>query len=93
MGLDDICLRVEMKIPDSFEQHGPGHHLTGMFHEIFEKPELTRLEHDLSTVAGQLVGQPIELEVADAIRAVIPESMPLFVRYVQELPALSSLSL
>src|SRR3954452_7349256 len=41
--VDDVGLGVEVIVPDVFEQHGTGHHLAGVLHQIFEQAELARL--------------------------------------------------
>src|SRR5277367_3143343 len=45
--VDHVGLRIEMIIPDVFEQHGAGDHLAGVLHQIFEQPEFAWLQHDL----------------------------------------------
>src|SRR6185312_4049395 len=47
MHVDDVGLRVEVIVPDVFQQHGAGDDLAGVLHEIFEQPVLARLQHDL----------------------------------------------
>src|SRR5262249_1554858 len=42
----DVCLRIEMKVPHRFQQHGPGNDLAGMAHQILEKTKLAGLEID-----------------------------------------------
>src|SRR5882672_6225849 len=34
--IDDIGLRIEVVVPDIFQEHRARHHLAGMLHEIFE---------------------------------------------------------
>src|SRR4051812_3265873 len=55
MHVDHVGLRVEVIVPDVLQQHGAGHDLTGMFHQIFEQPELTRLKYDLLLAAADLM--------------------------------------
>jgi len=42
MGLDDIRLRIEMKIPDVFEQHCARHDAALVAHQIFQELEFAR---------------------------------------------------
>src|SRR3569623_326838 len=35
--VDHVGLRVEMVVPDVLEQHGAGHDLAGVLHQIFEQ--------------------------------------------------------
>ena len=44
--VDDVGLRIEMIVPDVFEQHGAGHHLAGVAHQIFEQAEFARLQRN-----------------------------------------------
>jgi DNA-binding response OmpR family regulator len=37
MHVDHVRLRIEMIVPDIFEQHGSRHHLPRVFHQIFEQ--------------------------------------------------------
>ena len=46
MDVDDIGLRVEVIVPDILEQHGAGHDMAGIAHEIFEQLEFARLQQD-----------------------------------------------
>src|SRR5260370_37000312 len=46
MDIDDVGLRIEMKIPDAFEQHCPGLDLAGVAHQKFEQPGLPRFQVD-----------------------------------------------
>src|SRR3954447_24951107 len=38
--VNDVGLRIEVVIPDVLQQHGAGHDLAGMLHQIFEQAEL-----------------------------------------------------
>src|SRR3984957_19079660 len=67
MHVDHVGLRVEMIIPDVLQQHGAGHDLAGMPHQIFEQAEFARLQLQLLPGAADFVRQPIELEIADPI--------------------------
>src|SRR5262245_14061976 len=39
VGLDDVRMRVEMNVPDVFEQHRARNHLARMTHKVFEQLE------------------------------------------------------
>src|SRR6185437_1260621 len=65
MHVDDICLGVEMILPDAFEQHGAGHHLACVAHQMSEKPEFARLPVNGSHTAIGRAGQKIEFEFAN----------------------------
>ena len=56
-----------MIIPDVLQQHGARHHLAGMFHEIFQQAELTRLQHDLAAATHHIVRQAVELEIGNPV--------------------------
>src|SRR5215210_9078131 len=62
--IDDVGLRVEVVVPYVFKQHGAGHDLTGMLHEIFKQAKLTGLQDNGLAGARHLVGEAIEHEVA-----------------------------
>lgn len=65
MNVDHVRLRIEMILPDIFEQHGARDDLTRMFHEVFQKAEFARLEIDLLTFADDLAGEKVDFEVAN----------------------------
>src|SRR4051812_21589634 len=44
--LDDAGLRVEVEIPDPFQEHRAGDHLALVAHQHLEQPELARLQVD-----------------------------------------------
>ena len=67
MHVDHVGLRVEVIVPDAFQQHGARHHLAGMAHQVFEQPEFARLQVDRLPRALHLAAQQIELQVADAV--------------------------
>ena len=67
MHVDDVGLRVEMIVPDIFEQHGAGHHLPGMAHQIFEQAEFARLQRDVASGAAHRMRQPVEFQIAGAV--------------------------
>src|ERR1700685_1453531 len=64
--IDHIGLRIEMIVPNVFEQHGAGDHLAGVLHQIFEQPEFARLQDDLFCAARDLVRQPVEGQIGDS---------------------------
>src|SRR5579859_4658761 len=68
MAFDDIGMRVEMQVPDIFQEHGARHDLAGMPHQIFEQPKLARLQLDLAVAAADGAGQQVDLEIADLKR-------------------------
>jgi len=63
MDVDHVGLRIEMIVPDMFEQHGPRDDLAGVLHEIFEQAKLSRLQRDFLSRARHLVGETIEHEI------------------------------
>src|SRR4029079_11915389 len=65
MHVDDVGLRIEMIIPYVLEQHGAGHHLARMLHEIFQQAKLSRLEDNRFAGARHLMREPVENEIAD----------------------------
>src|ERR1700688_1730256 len=44
MHVDHVGLRIEMIVPDMFEQHRAGDNLAGVLHQIFEQAEFARLQ-------------------------------------------------
>src|SRR6266702_3888987 len=68
--VDHVGLRIEMIVPDVLQQHGTRHHLTGMLHQIFEQAEFARLECQFVLAAGDAMGEPVELEIADPVERV-----------------------
>src|SRR5205807_3870405 len=42
VNVDDVGLRVEMIVPDMFEQHRSGDDVAGIAHQIFEKAKFAR---------------------------------------------------
>src|SRR5260370_12254893 len=67
MHVDDVGLRIEMIVPDVLQKHGSRHHLAGMLHQIFQQPELARLQGQFVLAARHPMRQPVELEIADTI--------------------------
>ena len=65
MHVDDVGLRVEMIVPDMFQQHRAGHHMAGVAHQVFEQLELARQQLDRLVAALDRAGQQVELEIGD----------------------------
>src|SRR5579862_4834675 len=65
--VDDVGLRIKMVIPNILQQHGAGHDLPRVTHQIFEQAEFTRLQQQLLPAAADFVRKPIELKITDAI--------------------------
>ena len=80
MHVDDVCLGVEVIVPDILEQHRAGDHLAVMPHQILEQPEFTWLQRDLAAVARELVGEAIELEPADPVNGLFTVPVALAAR-------------
>ena len=66
MGFDDRRPRIEMKVPDMFEQHCPGDDLARMPHQMLKQPELARLKIDLPVADSAAATSKVEFEPADA---------------------------
>src|SRR5271170_5459066 len=64
--VDHIGLRIEMIVPNVLEQHGAGHHLARVLHQILEQPEFARLEHNLFCAAADLVREPVKHQIGDS---------------------------
>ena len=66
MRLDDVGLGVEVVVPDPLQQHGAGHHLAGVAHQVFEQ----RNSRGCSSIAlpprVTVRAQQVHLEVGDA---------------------------
>src|SRR6516164_5456898 len=65
--VDDICLRIEMIIPDIFQQHRAGDDLAGMPHEIFEQAKLPGLQLYFLAGATYFVRQAVQLQIGYAV--------------------------
>jgi len=46
-GLDDVCLRIEIVIPDMFHNHRFRYNPSRIAHQVFQQGELARLQIDL----------------------------------------------
>src|SRR5689334_22283627 len=65
MDVDDVGLRIEMIVPNAFEQHGARDDLAGVLHQKLEEAEFARLQDDVLAAAGHAARQPVERQVAD----------------------------
>ena len=63
----ELLARVEVIVPDVFQQHGSRHHLAGVLHQIFQQAKLARLQRQLVLAADDAMRQPVEFEIADAV--------------------------
>src|ERR1700733_6150345 len=61
--VDEVALRVKVKVPDALEQHGARDDLARTPHEEFEELQLTRRQLDLTSTAGDPAGEKIEVQV------------------------------
>src|ERR1041385_3019001 len=59
MGFHDIGARIEMQVPDIFQQHGAGHHPAHIAHQIFQQPEFLGLQ--LDRFAAAMYGTPDQI--------------------------------
>src|SRR5208282_6066364 len=73
--VDDVGLRIEMIVPDVFEQHGAGDDLAGVLQEVFEQAEFARLQRDLLAGARHLVGKAVEREVAEPVHRLLRRAL------------------
>src|ERR1700722_377064 len=67
--VNNVGLRIKMIVPNVLQQHGTGHDLSRVPHQIFEQAEFARLQLQLLSAAGDFVRETVELEVADPIAA------------------------
>ena len=68
MGFDNIGARIEVKLPDIFQQHAAGDHASGVAQHIFQKLEFLRLQlHGLSG-AAHFAADQVHLQIAHAQR-------------------------
>src|SRR3546814_21129070 len=66
MLVDDVGLRIEMIVPDMFEQHRARHHPPFVAREIGEDAKFARGEVDRLAAAPHRLTEQIDLEIADA---------------------------
>ena len=62
--LDDVGLRIEMVLPDLFEQHLARDEPALGAHQEFEQPELARLKVDRLSAAAHGAGDEVHFEIA-----------------------------
>src|SRR3954470_13510652 len=60
MGFYDIGARIEMQVPDIFQQHGAGHHPAHIAHQIFQQAEFLGLQIDCPSAA--MHGAPNQID-------------------------------
>src|SRR5437868_15061058 len=60
--IDDVGLRIEVQIPDSFEQHGARDDLAGPAHQVFQQLELLGGEVDVLAGAHDASGEQVEFQ-------------------------------
>ena len=65
MHVDHIGLRIEVVFPYALQEHGAGHYLARMAHQILQKTELARLQVDRLAVAGGRPGEQVQFKIAD----------------------------
>ena len=74
--VDHVGLWVEMIVPNVLEEHRSGYHLAGALHQIFQKPEFARLQHDLLLPSFHGMGEAVELQIGDSINCVFAPAAP-----------------
>src|ERR1700730_5821515 len=67
MHIDDVRLRIEMIVPDVFQQHGPRHPLPWLPDQIYQQPELACLPRQLILAARHPGRETVEFEIADPV--------------------------
>src|ERR671934_567441 len=65
LDIDDVGLRIKVKVPDRLEQHGAGDHLSLVPDQVLEQAELARLQRDRLAGALGLARPHIQLQVSD----------------------------
>ena len=65
MNVDHIGLGVKMIVPHLLEQHGSGNDFAGIAHQIFKQPKFARLKKDFRSVATDIAGQAVYLEITN----------------------------
>src|SRR4051812_38329209 len=63
--IHNIRLRIEMIVPDVLQQHGAGHHLAGVAHQVLEELELLGLQRDRAGAPRSLTRQEVDMKVTD----------------------------
>jgi len=67
MHVNHIGLRVEMIVPDMFEQHGAGDDLALMFHQKLQQFEFTRLKRNFNVTAKGAARQQINFQIRNPV--------------------------
>ena len=65
MHVDDVGLRIEMVVPDLFQEHRARDDVVRVAHEIFEQAELARQQLDRLAGARHGASEQIHLEIGD----------------------------
>src|ERR1039457_122568 len=65
MHVNEVCLRVELQIPHSLEQHGARDHLARAPHEKLEERKFLRRKLDLAAGATRAPAKQIQLQICD----------------------------
>src|SRR5262245_29210754 len=65
LDIDDVGLRIKVKVPDRLKQHGAGDHLSLMPDQVLEQAELARLQRDRLAGALGLARPQIQFQVSD----------------------------
>ena len=58
-----IGLRIEMIVPDIFQQHGAGDDMPGIAHEVFQQLELAGLQGNILAGARYGAGEQVNFKV------------------------------
>src|SRR5262245_26913011 len=65
MDLDDVRSRIEMELPNPFQQHRLGDDAAGIAHQVFEHAEFLRLQFDGNASPADGPSQQVHLEIAN----------------------------
>src|ERR1700756_2633569 len=63
--VDDVGRRIEMQIPDVLQQHGAGDDAAFVAHEVFQKLEFLRQQHDVVAAPAGDARDQVDREIAD----------------------------
>src|SRR5258708_4949176 len=58
-------IRLEMNIPDVFQQHGARHRLLGVFHQVFEQAKLARQQLDWGAATNDRAREQVNFKIGD----------------------------
>ena len=61
--INDVCLWIEMVVPDLLQQHRSRHDVTGMAHQEFQDLELARQQRDLPSAAPSGARLEVQLQI------------------------------